>query len=236
VCTVIIVIRIIREGATRVLIVEDERKMVDTLQRGLAGEGYAVDTAGDGEEGQEMAENTPYDLIILDVMLPKKEGTEVCRDLRNKRITAPILMLTCKDELNDRVKGLDAGADDYLTKPFEFPELYARMRALLRRGKGSASPVLRAGGITLDPRTKTVQRNDEKIALTRTEYEILYYLMVNQGLINSKNAIGSHVWQTTPDIGANLVEVHVGRLRIKIGDQREDGLIQTVRGFGYRIL
>jgi len=217
----------------KLLVVEDDKRMAGYLQQGLVEEGYTVDVAYDGTKGYELAGSGTYDLIVLDVVLPGKEGTEVCRELRHKRVNSKILMLTCKADLNDKVKGLDAGADDYLTKPFEFPELYARLRALLRRGSGDGSPVLHVSDLILDTNTKTVRRSGRDIQLTRTEYAILYMLMSNLNVVMSRSIIENHVWNTSSDIGSNLVEVHIGKLRAKLGDPADGGLIRTVRGFGY---
>jgi DNA-binding response OmpR family regulator len=219
----------------KLLIVEDDKRMAGYLRQGLVEEGYAVDVVYDGEQGLEMAETTTYDLIVLDVILPGKDGTEVCRELRNQKINSRILLLTCKDDLSDKVKGLDAGADDYLTKPFEFLELFARVRALLRRGGEVDSPVLIVADITLDTNTKVVKRGSKEIKLTRTEYSILHFLMSNPNSVVTKTTIENHVWNTSSDIGSNLVEVHVGQLRAKLGDPAEGGFIRTVRGFGYTI-
>lgn len=216
----------------KLLVVEDDKRMAGYLQQGLAEEGYAVDVAYDGTKGYELADSGTYDLIVLDVVLPGKEGTEVCRELRQQQVKSKILMLTCKNELYEKVKGLDAGADDYLTKPFEFPELYARVRALLRRETGG-SPVLQASDLILDTNTKAVRRGSRDIQLTRTEYAILYMLMSNLNTVMSRSIIENHVWNTSSDIGSNLVEVHVGKLRAKLGDPADGGLIRTVRGFGY---
>lgn len=217
----------------RILVVEDDTQLAGYLKQGLTEEGYAVDVATDGDEGEAAAESTFYDLIILDIMLPKKDGVQVCRELRDKRIASRVLMLTAKRDLVEKVQGLDSGADDYLTKPFEFPELYARVRALLRRGVEAGSPVLRVADITLNTITKEVKRSERPIALTRTEYVILHYLMSNQGVIVTKSMIENHVWNTSSETGANLVEVHVGRLRAKLGDRGDGAVIKTARGFGY---
>jgi len=217
----------------KLLVVEDDKRMAGYLQQGLVEEGYTVDVAYDGTKGYELAGSGTYDLIVLDVVLPGKEGTEVCRELRHKRVNSKILMLTCKADLNDKVKGLDAGADDYLTKPFEFPELYARLRALLRRGSGDGSSVLQVSDLILDTNTKTVRRSGRDVQLTRTEYAILYMLMSNLNVVMSRSIIENHVWNTSSDIGSNLVEVHIGKLRAKLGDPADGGLIHTVRGFGY---
>ncbi len=217
----------------KILIVEDDRRMAGYIRQGLVEEGYAVDLAYSAEEGQPLAEGTSYDLIILDVILPGRSGVELCRDLRDKRIGSQILILTCKDDLSDKVKGLDAGADDYLTKPFEFPELFARVRALLRRVVGIHSPLLRVADVTLDTATKQVKRDEIAVQLTRTEYAILRYLMSYPGSVVSKSMIEGHVWNTSSEVGSNRVEVHMARLRAKLGDKGEGGLIRTVRGFGY---
>ncbi len=219
----------------RILVVEDDVRLAGDIRKGLTEEGYAVDTSLDGPEGQALAETIPYDLIVLDILLPGKDGISICRDLRDKRTTSRILMLTCRDTVNDRVQGLDAGADDYLIKPFEFPEFYARVRALIRRGVGAGSPVMEIADLTLNTNTKDVRRGGKVIQLTRTEYSILHYLMFNRGTVISKTMMENHVWNTSSEIGSNIVEVHVGRLREKLGDKGKDPLIQTVRGFGYVI-
>jgi DNA-binding response OmpR family regulator len=219
----------------RILVVEDEKQLAGIIKRGLEEEGYAVDVAGDGEEGQYYAENTAYDLILLDIMLPKKDGLEVCRDLRLKKLTAPIMMLTAKDKVQDRVEGLDCGADDYLVKPFAFPELHARIRALLRREAAGKSPLLAAGGLTLDPASHLVKMDGRDIDLTGKEYALLEYLMRNPGRLLTRTMLEEHVWNYEFEGGSNIVDVYVRRLRDKIDPENGTDLIQTIRGAGYRL-
>ncbi len=219
----------------RILVVDDDRRLCAIIKRGLLEEAYAVDLAYDGEEGEYLAEVNPYDLIILDIMLPKKDGIEVCRELRAKNINAPILMLTAKDAVEDRVKGLDTGADDYLVKPFAFNELLARVRALLRREAMSKSPELRVGDLTLNTLTRQAWRGQTPIELTTKEYVILEYFMRHPNMVLTRTMIEEHAWDYNFDSMSNLVDVYIRRLRRKIDREGEESLIQTVRGAGYRL-
>jgi len=219
----------------RILVVDDDRRLCAIIKRGLLEEAYAVDLAYDGEEGEYLAEVNPYDLIILDIMLPNKDGIEVCHDLRTKKINAPILMLTAKDTVEDRVRGLDTGADDYLIKPFAFNELLARVRSLLRREGMSKSPELRVGDLTLNTLTRQIWRGQRPIELTTKEYVILEYLMRHPNVVVTRTMIEEHAWDYDFDSLSNLVDVYIRRLRHKIDNEGEDSLIQTVRGAGYRL-
>jgi len=219
----------------RILVVDDDRRLCAVVKRGLLEEAYAVDSAYDGEEGEYLAEVNPYDLIILDIMLPNKDGIEVCHELRAKRVNTPILMLTAKDTVEDRVRGLDTGADDYLVKPFAFNELLARVRALLRREGMSKSPELRVGDLTLNTLTRQVWRGQRPIELTTKEYVIIEYFMRHPNVVVTRTMLEEHAWDYDFDTMSNLVDVYIRRLRRKIDNEREDSLIQTVRGAGYRL-
>ena len=217
----------------RILLVEDEKKVSDFIKKGLCEEGYAVDCAPDGKEGLFMAEEGEYDLIILDVLLPKFDGFQVCRRLREKDVSAPIIMLTAVDSTEDKVKGLDVGADDYLTKPFSFDELLARVRALLRRGKSGAAAKLEVADLVLDPATRRVTRAGCEIKLSNKEYAILEYFMRNPGRVLTRTLISEHVWDYEYDSYTNVVDVYVNYLRNKIDRDFPSKLIHTVRGVGY---
>ncbi|HSW48223.1 MAG TPA: response regulator transcription factor [Candidatus Saccharimonadales bacterium] len=221
----------------RILVVEDEHKIANSIRVGLEQENYAVDVAYDGTDGYDMASSEDYDLIILDRMLPRMEGVEVAKKLREKKIHTPILMLTAKGQIQDRVEGLDSGADDYLTKPFAFEELLARIRALLRRPQNSMGTSLMIEDLTLNTSTFSVKRNDKYIKLSSKEFALLEYLMRHPNQILSKEHIIAHVWNYDADILPNTVEVYVGYLRNKIDKpfKEEKQLIHTLRGFGYRI-
>jgi len=219
----------------RILVIEDERQLADIIKRGLEEQGYAVDTAYDGEEGEYLAENFPYDLIILDIILPKKEGIEVCKTLRQRKVITPILMLTCKGSVDDKVRGLDSGADDYLVKPFAFEELSARVRTLLRRESNLILPVLEVGDLVMDTSTRQVRRGQRNIELNSKEYTILEYLMRHPNTVITRTMLEGHVWDLEFDSTSNLVDVYIRRLRSKIDEGAKDSLIQTVRGAGYRI-
>ena len=217
----------------RVLVVEDEVKMARALRRGLEQEGYAVDTAGDGEDGLFQGTENPYDVIVLDVMLPKLDGFEVCRRLREAGRWAPVLMLTARDGVGDRIAGLDVGADDYLVKPFSFGELLARLRALLRRSPVERPPVLIAGDVVLDPATHSVTRADQRVELSVREFGLLEYLMRRPGQVVSRTSILEHCWDVNYDGFSNVVDVYVGYLRKKLEQPFGRPLIRTVRGVGY---
>lgn len=219
----------------RVLVVEDEVKMAGLLRRGLEEEGYAVDVAGTGSEALWLGTENPYDAVILDVMLPDLDGFEVCRKLREEGRWAPVLMLTAMDAVPDRVAGLDAGADDYLTKPFSFVELFARLRALVRRGARERPAVLRSGDLALDPATKRVTRGTEPIELTSKEFALLEFFMRHPGEVLTRTRIIEHVWDFAYEGDSNVVDVYVRYLREKIDRPFGRDSIQTVRGTGYRL-
>ena len=221
----------------RILIVEDEHKIANALRRGLEQESFAVDVAYTGQEGQGFALTEDYDVIVLDRMLPGNlDGVQLCRDLRKKGNHTPILMLTAKDAVADRVEGLNAGADDYLVKPFAFEELLARLRALARRPQDALGVTLQVENLTLDTAAHEVRRAGKPIQLSATEFALLEYLMRHPHRISTKEAIIAHVWDYDADVLPNTVEVYVGYLRSKI-DKPFSGspLLQTVRGFGYRL-
>jgi two-component system OmpR family response regulator len=219
----------------RALVVEDESKMAALLRRGLQEEGFAVDIAASGEDGSWMGTENDYDVILLDVMLPDVDGFEVCRRLRAADRWAPILMLTARDGVQDRVAGLDAGADDYLTKPFSFDELLARVRALLRRGPSERPPVLTVGDLALDPATRRVTRGDREIDLTPKEFGLLDLFLRHPGEALSRTRILEHVWDFAYDGDSNVVDVYVRYLRDKVDRPFGRRSIETVRGVGYRL-
>jgi two-component system, OmpR family, response regulator len=218
----------------RALVVEDEAKMAALIRRGLVEEGYAADIARTGEEAVWMARATPYDAIVLDVMLPGRDGLSVCRDLREAGVWSPILMLTARDGVEDRVAGLDSGADDYLTKPFSFAELLARLRALVRRGSPERPAVLEAGSLRLDPATREAKRGDRKIDLSAKEFALLETFMRRPDEVLSRLDLLEHAWDYAYENRSNVVDVYVRYLREKV--DRPFGLesIETVRGAGYR--
>ncbi len=219
----------------RILVVEDDRKFSDVLKRGLEENSYAVDCVYNGKDGEYYAETNSYDLIILDIMMPQKNGISVCKDLRTKKINTPILMLTAKDTLEDRVQGLDTGADDYIVKPFAFMELMARVRALLRRDGLSKSTMLSVGKLVLDTKTREVRWKDDLIDLTTKEYIILEYLMSHPNAVVTRTMIETHAWDYNLDSISNLVDVYIRRIRLKIDPKQGKQIIQTVRGAGYRM-
>lgn len=221
----------------RILIVEDEVKIANALKKGLEQESYAADVALDGEEGLALASSEEYDLLIVDIMLPKLDGVELTKQLREQKNSTPILFLTAKGQLTDKVSGLDAGADDYLVKPFSFEELLARVRALLRRPPKLLKNTLQIEDVTLDTTSFEVTRGETQIHLTQREYALLEYLMRHPNRILTKQQIINHVWDYTADVLPNTVEVYIGYLRNKIDKPFPDTpkLIQTVRGFGYKI-
>jgi heavy metal response regulator len=219
----------------RVLVVEDERRIADFIRRGLSEQGYAVDVASDGEEALDWPAVAEFDAILLDVMLPVRDGIEVCRVLRQRGVQTPILMLTARDAVEDRVLGLDSGADDYLVKPFAFAELLARLRALTRREPSRLGAVLRVADLELDTTTREASRDGRPIALTTKEYALLEYLMRHPNQVLTRTMIAEHVWNYDFDNVTNVIDVHIRNLRRKIDDAFEVKLIQTVRGAGYRL-
>ena len=218
----------------KILLVEDDPRIARFIKRGLEAEGYVVDSAENGDDALAMARDTAYPLIVLDRMLPGLDGLEVCRLLRRERRDSSILMLTAKDSLQDKIDGLKGGADDYLTKPFAFDELIARMEALLRRAsKPTSDPVLNVGDLVLDLGSKRVRRGDREIALTAKEFNLLAYLMEHAGSVVSRTRLLNNVWGLSFDPGTKVVDVYIRYLRRKIDGDGEAPLIKTVRGFGY---
>lgn len=222
----------------RILVVEDETKVAAFLRQALVEEGYAVDVAREGEEGLRLALDTAFDLVILDWLLPLRSGLEVCRELRRAQHICRILMLTAREAVADRINGLDAGADDYLTKPFALGELLARVRSLMRRSSPGTLSLLQVADLTLDPVARRVTRGGREIVLSVKEYALLEYLMRNAGRTLTRTLISEHVWDFNFDCGTNVVDVYINYLRNKI-DRRQspltDPLIHTVRGVGYRL-
>jgi heavy metal response regulator len=219
----------------RILVVEDEKKVASFIKRGLEEEEFTVDVAYDGEEGLDLAESNPYSLIIMDLMLPKMGGLEVIRQLREKEVSVPVLCLTAKDAVDDIVAGLDSGSDDYLTKPFAFAELLARVRALLRRGSQDRGAEIVFADLRLDPVTHRVWRGDKEIDLTAKEYGLLEYFMRSPNQILTRTMIAEHVWDYTFDSFTNIIDVYVNYLRKKVDRDFSVKLIHTVRGMGYTL-
>ena len=217
----------------RLLVVEDERKVASFIRQGLQEEGYAVEVAGDGQSALDLILAGPaYDLVVLDVMLPGRDGLSVLKAMRDARIDTPVLLLTARDQVADKVAGLDRGADDYLTKPFAFDEFLARVRALLRRG-GARAPVLRLADLTLDPATREVTRGGRRISLTAREYALLECFLRSAGRVLTRPMLAERVWGLDFDPESNIVDVYVGYLRRKIDVEGEPRLLHTVRGAGY---
>ena len=218
----------------RILVVEDERKVASFIRQGLEEEGHVVEVARDGAAALDLLlDSPPYDLVVLDVMLPKRDGLDVLKTLRARGVRTPVLILTARDAVADKVAGLDLGADDYLTKPFAFEELLARVRALLRRGTDQRASVLRLGDLTLDPVTREARRGRRRIELTAREYSLLDYFLRQPGRVLTRPMIAEHVWGLDFDSESNLIDVYIGYLRRKVDAPGESRLLHTLRGSGY---
>lgn len=219
----------------RILLVEDERRLANVVKKGLTEEGFAVDVAYDGEEGQYLAQSEEYDLIILDITLPKVDGITICKELRKKNIKTPILMLTARSTLEDKIFGLDSGADDYIIKPFAFLELRSRIHALIRRSKQESSPILKIANLELDPIKHTVKRGGNTISLTPKEFSVLELLLWHKDEVVSRTMIIEHIWDYNFDSMSNVVDVFVAAIRRKVDKGAKVKLIHTLHGVGYKI-
>lgn len=219
----------------KILVIEDEKRITSFVRKGLQYEGYTVDVAYDGVKGMEKAKDETLDLIVLDVMLPGKDGMKLCSELRDGGIATPVIMLTAKDSIDDRVKGLDAGADDYLVKPFAFKELLARIRSLLRRGDNVKQVILKIADLELDPASRVVKRGENEIELSKKEYSLLEYMMRNKNQVLTRTMIAEHVWDYDFDSFTNTIDVYIRYLRKKVDDGYAKKLIKTIRGVGYKI-
>ena len=219
----------------RILVAEDERDLNEMIRKKLTSEGYSVDTCYDGEDALAYLDVTEYDGVILDIMMPGRDGLQVLREMRRKGIHTPVMFLTARDSIEDRVKGLDAGATDYVVKPFSFKELMARVRAMTREKYGTSSSVLQVGDLTMDTASQKVARGERNIDLSAKEYALLRYMMTNSGIVLSRDMIEDHVWNYDYEGGTNVVDVYIRYLRRKIDEGEEKKLIQTVRGRGYVI-
>ena len=217
----------------RILLIEDETKVASFIKRGLKEKDYTVDVAHDGDKGLSLAGVNSYDVIILDIMLPGKDGIFICRELRKKKIDVPILMLTARDEVEDKISGLESGADDYLTKPFDFGEFLARVRALTRRQQNEKSTELQVADLCLDQLTRKVTRAGKEIELTSTEYSLLEHLMLNANQVVTRTMISEHVWNSDFDSFSNVINVYVNYVRKKIDGDFDKKLLHSIRGVGY---
>jgi DNA-binding response OmpR family regulator len=219
----------------RILVVEDEKRLADFIKNGLEEQKYSVDAAYDGENAEFLAMTNEYDLIILDILLPKKNGWEVCESLRNAGMDTPIIMLSALSDVSDRIKGLDKGADDYITKPFVIAELVARVNAMLRRAHHVTQPIVKIRDIELDISARKVNRSGEEIQLTNKEFALLEYLILNKNKVVTRTMISEHVWDIHFDAGSNVIDVIINFLRKKIEIEGEERLIHTIRGAGYML-
>jgi len=217
----------------RILLIEDEKNLAAILKKGLEENGFAVDLSFEGEDGLYQAESCPYDAVLLDIMLPKMDGFTVLNKLREKKVPVPVLMLTSRGELEDRIKGLNTGADDYIVKPFDFTELLARLKAVIRRSRSKASPVISIDNLTIDMNSKTVTRSGKDIKLSTKEYNLLEYLALNSGRVISRTELTEHMYDTEFDLDSNIIDVYINYLRNKIDKGFRNQLIHTVRGSGY---
>lgn len=219
----------------KILIVEDEKRLAGLMKKGLEEHAFIVDLAHDGEEGLYMAENIPYDAVLLDIMLPIMDGLTILETLRTRKCDVPVLMITAQGEIENRIKGLNFGADDYIVKPFDFNELIARLRTVIRRSKGKSSSLIEIGDMTIDTNSRTVSRGGEQINLSATEYNLLEYLAVNSDRVISRTELTEHIYDTDFERDSNVIDVYVNHLRNKLDKGFERRMIQTVRGAGYML-
>jgi len=220
----------------RILVVEDEKQIAGFVRKGLEEQGFKVDVSYNGDEGYELAKTRPYDVLVLDIMLPGRDGLSIVSNLRKQRNPVPVILLTARGELDERVEGLDAGADDYLTKPFYVEELVARIRAITRRRDGESGNIIKVADLSLDLLSREADRGGRAIKLTAREFDLLAYMMRSPGRVYTRTQILEHVWGFDFDPNTNLVDVHIQRLRKKITTGEESALIETVRGVGYRMV